>query len=102
MSSYLDKLKSLPNCTDEKALGNPAGAMAKQAFSGMRHGVVYLCTEDFDGQIELSLSLQGLRRQSSGHAEAFFRWLGVAPLSQEKTQRHTLHFVMPPVSRVVQ
>ncbi|MEL6886891.1 MAG: hypothetical protein AAFP87_20455 [Pseudomonadota bacterium] len=94
MTSVFEKLGEIPG-----ADAMPAGAISwwRRALCGHRARCQFIVSEDEYGQIEISLSVEGLRRPTDGHVRAFFRWLEVEPLYEDpRAVRFTRHFVMPP------
>lgn len=77
------------------------GFTGAKAIMGRRGPVVFIATEDHDGQIEISLSqyIPGKRAMTrpkpctEAQARAFFRVLGVDPVESVKTET-IRHFVV--------
>lgn len=98
----LDYWSKLELLSDGEPPAVPLMAAQKRTVSGLRIKTVFIATEDHDGHVEISLSIKGLKRPTDGHVIAFFRWLGVNPISEDlSAQRWTRHFIMPPVASAV-
>jgi len=99
MKNYLSRLDEI-RAPEQPEL---PGFTGKRAIFARRFPLSVIATEDFDGQVELSLSVCNgrtpLRRPTDAHVRAFFRWLGVEPLVEDlRATRHTRHFILPPTS----
>jgi len=91
--TYFERLKGISDPEPPKLSIKP-----KRSLSGLRAPIVFIMTEDHDGQVELSLSKKGLIRPTDAHVRAFFRWLEVEPLQEDPTAiRHTRHFILPAI-----
>lgn len=66
------------------------------ALWGIRGPCRWICTEDPDGHVELSISLIGAASQhppSKAQAKRFLQWLGAQPISIKKTET-VYHFIL--------
>lgn len=69
------------------------GFTGPEAKCGKRGPCTFIYTIDHDGQIELSLSVGKFKKPTDAQVEAFFRYLGVAPVVEEYSDT-IRHFVL--------
>lgn len=77
------------------------GYCGAKAIAGRMGSVVFIATQDHDGQVEVSLAafdggkrpLTPSKRCSKGQADWFFRQLGIEPI-EAVTMPSTRHFVV--------
>lgn len=71
-----------------------------RAIEGDRFGTNFIVTEGRDGQVELSLSVDGpgmtVIKAGLGHAAVFFGGIGFQPLSEDYSSSKIRHYVMFP------
>lgn len=80
---------------------NIPGWTGKAVSAGRMGSVVFIATEDFDGQIEISLAQYDQekkpgtpsKRCTNAQAEWFFKQIGAEPISHE-VSKGTRHFVV--------
>lgn len=60
------------------------GFTGQKAVWGEHLGARFIATLDYDGQLELSLSVEGPGKIDPFHATMFFNWLGVRPAGQRE------------------
>lgn len=90
MSEIMRKLESI--ATPYKP--NLPGFTGKAALHGEYSGVLWIATEDYDGQIEVSFSRADGRRLMMAQAKALFRFLGRSPVEGPTHAHSCTHFVL--------